>query len=250
MKHKYFYSYLSNTAFSGEVGEHDFLVRCLPSLVPFQMVIEEHLVLPPTFWRKEDLDCWGNRIVYGGCRDWHRAFTFQSAGIVECEEYVIREDNPSHIFLSPTHLTNIPIQFFPNELSNSSPEEICEFVNHSMQYKSGSTTVNTTAEEALLSRSGVCQDFTHIMVGLCRANHLPARYVVGMMEGEGETHAWVEVWRDGVWMAFDPTHNCRISHGYIKIAHGRDASDCQVCRGLYKGQAKEENLIKVLVQEL
>lgn len=243
---RYFYSYLCNTAFSGDVGEHDFLLRCQPLRLSFQIPVEEHLVLPPSFWSREWTDCWGNRIVYGGTRQRHKAFTFLSAGtIVSDGEYLIPDAQPSPAYLSPTRLTSVP-----PATQSGSPEALCAFVHQAMAYQPQCTTIATTAHQALLAGKGVCQDFAHIMIGLCRRGGIPARYVVGLLEGEGETHAWVEVWRDGAWLAFDPTHDRRAGFGYIKIAHGRDAADCQVCRGLYKGVVHEANSVKVVVQEL
>ena len=72
-------------------------------------------------------------------------------------------------------------------------ERINGWVHVEMRYAPGTTGVRTTAAEALAQRSGVCQDFAHVMLALCRLNDLPARYVSGHLLGEGGTHAWVEV---------------------------------------------------------
>ena len=64
---------------------------------------------------------------------------------------------------------------------------------------------------------GVCQDYSHILIALCRKYKIPARYVVGMIIGEGATHAWVEVYYDGCWYGLDPTHNKEVDDYFIKI---------------------------------
>ena len=254
---RYFYSYLCCTTFSRSVGDHDLLLRCQPLALPFQHVEEEHLVLPPNFWRQESTDCWGNRTVSAGCRDWHQALVYESVGVVAQEEYAIADPSPSPLFLLPTALTAVDESCFGNAAvtvscldKSATAEDICHIIYNRMTYRPGATTNKTTAQEALLAGEGVCQDFAHIMIGLCRRNGIPARYVVGLLEGEGATHAWVEVWEAGVWTSLDLTHDRKIDYGYIKIAHGRDAADCQVCRGLYKGAAEETSLVKVLVQEI
>ena len=83
-----------------------------------------------------------------------------------------------------------------------------------------------------------------------RAAHIPARYVNGFIEGEGATHAWVEVYDDGAWWGIDPTHNRPIEWGYIKLSHGRDAEDCPVNRGVFTGAASQTAEIRVIVEEL
>ena len=78
----------------------------------------------------------------------------------------------------------------------------------------------------------------------------PSVYVNGFLVGEGETHAWVEIFDGYNWLGFDPTHNCRISDGYVKLAHGRDARDCSVSRGMYTGQAQQQTTIHVTLHEI
>ena len=79
--------------------------------------------------------------------------------------------------------------------------------------------METTAAEVLERKEGVCQDFAHLMIALCRQRGIPARYVNGFLVGEGETHAWVEIFDGYNWLGFDPTHNCRISDGFISLQY-------------------------------
>lgn len=246
MSHQYFYSYYYSAIFDSAVCHHTMLIRCLPCVAPHQHILDQHLILPPDFWKAISQDSWGNPIVSCGNRLSHSAMVYESSGIVALDDYQIADNAPSPIFLLPTPLTVLNT----NPIKDTSVGAICDFVNRSMEYQKGSTCPNTTAQDAMNAHTGVCQDFAHIMIGLCRANAIPARYVVGMIEGEGETHAWVEIWKEGNWIAFDPTNNIRIHNGYIKIAHGRDAADCQVCRGTYKGIATESHTVAVKVQHL
>ncbi|CAA9588900.1 MAG: Protein containing transglutaminase-like domain, putative cysteine protease, partial [uncultured Thermomicrobiales bacterium] len=110
-----------------------------------------------------------------------------------------------------------------------------------MEYAGGATGVRTRATEAFALRRGVCQDYAHIMLALCRLCDLPARYVSGHLLGEGGTHAWVEVLlpgprRDGALVAqpFDPTHGCRPGLNYITIATGRDYGDVAPTSGTFR----------------
>ena len=108
----------------------------------------------------------------------------------------------------------------------------------------------TTAEDAFRHRQGVCQDYAHLMIALCRQAGIPARYACGLMIGEGQTHAWVEAHDGQCWYAFDPTNDTAIATGYIKLAHGRDAQDCPVSRGVYMGVSQEYTTVNVKVEQI
>lgn len=121
-------------------------------------------------------------------------------------------------------------------------EELCEAISTwvfgMMRYGAGATTVSTSAAEALTIGQGLCQDYAHIMLALCHAASIPARYVSGHMLGEGGSHAWVEVLlesREGGYrpMAFDPTNQRPTTPAYITVATGRDYSDVSPTSGSY-----------------
>jgi transglutaminase-like putative cysteine protease len=119
-------------------------------------------------------------------------------------------------------------------------ETINDWVYQSMTYQDGATGVRTTAAEALSIGHGVCQDYAHLMLTLCRACSLPARYVSGHLVGEGGTHAWVEVvlptddgTGEAIAWAFDPTHASRGGLNYVTVAVGGDYSDVAPTSGTY-----------------
>jgi transglutaminase-like putative cysteine protease len=110
-----------------------------------------------------------------------------------------------------------------------------------MRYRHGVTAVGTTAAEALALGQGVCQDYAHVMIAVCRLLGLPARYVSGHLLGEGGTHAWVEVVVPSpeetssvaaAW-AFDPTHGRMATLSYVTVAVGRDYYDVAPTSGTY-----------------
>ncbi|MES1181072.1 MAG: transglutaminase family protein, partial [Verrucomicrobiota bacterium] len=105
---------------------------------------------------------------------------------------------------------------------------LMRFVNGYLKYEARSTHVHTHMNEVLQQRRGVCQDFAHLMIGLCRLLKIPARYISGYLatEAASATHAWVEVFVPGHgWRGLDPTHDCQIGETYIKIGNGRDYGD-------------------------
>jgi transglutaminase-like putative cysteine protease len=119
-------------------------------------------------------------------------------------------------------------------------DRINDWVYQSMTYKGGVTGVSTTAAEALAQGYGVCQDYAHIMLAVCRSAGLPSRYVSGHLVGQGGTHAWVEVVLpvgdgsgDAIAWTFDPTHAGRGGLEYVTIAVGADYSDVAPTSGTY-----------------
>ena len=117
-------------------------------------------------------------------------------------------------------------------------------------YQSGATNINTTAEEALTLGKGVCQDFAHMQIAVCRALSVPARYVVGMQEGTGETHAWVEIYDNGIWVGIDPTNHKMVNDRYLTLSHGRDFADCGINRGLFVGGGTQTQTVEASVKVL
>lgn len=110
-------------------------------------------------------------------------------------------------------------------------EAICAWVQSRIRFASGSSDGSTTAAQTLTSGRGVCRDFAHLMIALCRALNIPARFVTGLDYGAdpalGPTdfHAYVEAYLGGRWYLFDPSGTA-VPAGLIRLTSGRDAADC------------------------
>lgn len=129
---------------------------------------------------------------------------------------------------------------------------LMDFINKDLTYQSNSTRVHTHMQEVLTERRGVCQDFAHVMLGLCRTLQIPALYVSGYLATEtaSATHAWVEVFVPGRgWQPLDPTHNRQPDETYVKIAVGRDYADVPPVRGTYKGTTERTLTVEVKVEK-
>ena len=133
---------------------------------------------------------------------------------------------------------------------------IMQFIHQNFRYVPASTTVHTHMSEVLEGRAGVCQDFAHVMIGMCRALKIPARYVSGYLyNGPTETltgaqasHAWCEVYIPGFgWHGLDPTNNCQVDEHHVKIAVGRDYADVVPLKGSYCGTSEMEMKVSVEV---
>ncbi len=118
--------------------------------------------------------------------------------------------------------------------------QINDWVHGALAYAHGVTSVKTPAANALAGGTGVCQDYAHIMLALCRLCGLPARYISGHLLGEGGTHAWVDVLlpdaeRGGfIAQPYDPTNGCIPGLKYITIAVGRDYHDVAPTSGTFR----------------
>jgi transglutaminase-like putative cysteine protease len=127
---------------------------------------------------------------------------------------------------------------------------VMKFVNGFLKYESNSTNVHTHMTEVVKDRRGVCQDFAHLMLGMCRALKIPARYVSGYLatEAASATHAWVEVFIPGYgWRGLDPTHNRQLSETYVKLGHGRDYGDVPPVSGDYRGTLERKMEVEVKI---
>jgi transglutaminase-like putative cysteine protease len=128
--------------------------------------------------------------------------------------------------------------------ASAGPVDLADAINGwvfaHLRYTAGATGVLTTALDALARGEGVCQDYTHVMIALCRAAGLPARYVSGHLLGEGAMHAWVQVILPDMaggepsWLDFDPTHGRRAVGPYVAVAAGRDYGDVSPTRGSFR----------------
>jgi transglutaminase-like putative cysteine protease len=131
------------------------------------------------------------------------------------------------------------------EGTKATPQELMEaigrWVHEAMRFGAGATHISTPASVALAQRRGVCQDYAHVMLAICRASRIPSRYVSGFIPGEGYMHAWVEALvadsRTGTahWEGFDPTHNRRPDAHYLAVAVGRDYADISPVTGTFYG---------------
>ena len=111
-------------------------------------------------------------------------------------------------------------------------QAICDWVHQNIEYRQFSGSPNTSASDIVAQRYGVCRDFAHTAIALCRTFNLPARYVSGYVSDIAfldsgtpmDFHAYFEVYLSSGWHVFDARFNVpRI--GRIKIAHGLDAVD-------------------------
>ena len=126
-------------------------------------------------------------------------------------------------------------------------QECNDYIFKNFTYTKGITNIETTVDEILEIRKGVCQDFAHVLLQLLRSAGIPARYVSGYicpnesgLRGEGATHAWVEIYTPTQgWLGLDPTNNIWTMDNHVKLSVGRNFSDCTPVKGTFKGFARQ-----------
>ncbi len=167
----------------------------------------------------------------------------------------------NHLFLTPTTLTKLPpvVYYTFPKYSNDTQVfdfliELNSYIFQLLEYSPESTDINTPIEEILQIRKGVCQDYAHLFLSVCRQNKIPARYVSGYLNqgadfiGSSQLHAWVEALIPELgWVGFDSTNKLLVNHHYIKIAHGTDYRDCSPIIGVLESTGKQRSIHSVTV---
>ncbi len=238
--------------------------RLTPAALPTQSVLTTELRVKPAAGRSSYRDYWGNRVVAFQLDEPHASLE------VTCESTVETSAAQAPLgLLGRAELSGGPVADLMDELlaptaptrldadlvaavaeatQGLDPHEaaahVSETVRSLLTYVSGATSVQTTAAEAIAVGKGVCQDFTHVGLGLLRGIGIPARYVSGYLyprdgvdPGEttqGESHAWLDYFA-GEWNAIDPTSGTEVGPRHVVVARGRDYNDAAPLKGIYHG---------------
>lgn len=253
------FTFETELEFSEPVESHDFLLRCQPTSTVAQTVFDATTIVAPATALARQTDGFGNLLQLGRIESPHSEFAFVSSGTVLVDAEGSHACRPHPVYSRPSEMCQPgpTVQAFAKDVlqvcPNLGPWEKAQRLSHAlhtaMAYEPGTTTVSTTAEEALAQMKGVCQDYTHALVTLCREAGIPARYVNGFLIGVGATHAWAEVHDGERWHGIDPTNDCLVNDNYIALSHGRDFSDCPIEAGTFRGGARQSQHVKVEVTD-
>lgn len=169
------------------------------------------------------------------------------------------------IFTVPTRLTQptpalaeIAARCLPapgGRVGTADAMRLAAHIHGAVAYRSGATSVSSTAGEAIGLGAGVCQDHAHIFLACCHARGVPARYVSGYIDpestGHAASHAWVDVWVEDDdytgWASIDVTHARLMSEAYCRLAIGRDYESAAPVRGMRRGGGDETMHVEALI---
>lgn len=260
-------------------------IRLKPRTNETQRLITYDLTISPVSMTSEYQDIWRNNVGSFFIAQPHQQLMIESKSVVSVQKapYIFNlhySDSMKEIFHSVmfrehympylmtssyTTLNHEQLQTIIKEvgtLHESNPVRfacnVMTYLYHTIRYDTEATTVNTLAHEAFTLKAGVCQDYTHIMIGILRHFHIPTRYISGYLYvergdgliGETATHAWVEIMVPGIgWVGLDPTNNVEVLDKHIILSVGRDYRDVSPVEGVYHG-GKHTLDVSVLVEKI
>ncbi|ACU54586.1 transglutaminase domain protein [Acidimicrobium ferrooxidans DSM 10331] len=248
-------------------------LRMSPTTGSSQRVLRHRIELSQPAHRVRYRDYWGSVVTYFDIQRPHSELTIVASSTVRCAPWstgsvvtlatLARPETQRALleYLLPTPLTTIAEPAIDLEVGTDPlerAEALAAIVHDTITYAPGTTTVDTTADEAWARRSGVCQDATHVLCALLRHAGIPARYVSGCFAphalevseaAEGASHAWVEAWV-GHWHPLDPTNLFAPSERYITVARGRDYRDVAPLHGIYEGPGRQTMRSSVRIQRV
>lgn len=243
------FDYEMKLSFSSPVTDHRFQLRCVPVSGPRQQVVDVEVGMEPAAELETTIDAFDAVVKTGYIRQAHSIFNYSVKGIAFVDTENTKPEPYKPLYRFDSALT-VPGPSLAAMIATCSAklaelggdataveqaQVVMGEVFRAFTYTPGATTIRTTAEQALTQGTGVCQDYAHVMLAVCRHLGLTARYIAGLLGGEGATHAWTEVYHDGRWIGLDPTHNRMVDDNYITIAHGRDYRDCMLDIGIFSG---------------
>ena len=271
----------SRYAYTAPVSQSWQLARMTPRALPWQTLLSHTLQVDPQADERHDArDSFGNTVTHFGLHGAHRVLRVDMQCTVDVAERptlpsgagtsweAVREgirtrrhgdvieaarmSEPSAL----VPLSEAARQYAVASLTSGRDWlqallDLTHRIHRDFEFDPGSTTVSTSVDEVLQLRSGVCQDFAHLMLAALRGHGLPARYVSGYLltdpppgqprlMGADATHAWVAAYAPGCgWVEFDPTNDQLADARYITLAWGSDFADVAPLRGVILGGGEQ-----------
>ncbi|MEX0766933.1 MAG: transglutaminase family protein [Microthrixaceae bacterium] len=279
--------YRSVFAYTEDVSESHNELRACPLTDEYQRLLEYRVTIDPSARVYSYVDSWGTRVDTFGVRADHSTMVVTAEAAVETSLRPLPIASTTMADLSGPSFIDAHIEYLERDRHTDGSAEVSElalrqaklggpdvvgaalaihrFVGSHLRYAAGSTSVGIEVNDVLKGGVGVCQDFAHLTVTMCRAVGIPARYVSGYLfttsDAEGidtsedmvlvETHAWVEVAVPGWgWLALDPTNGQSVGERHVKIGHGRSYDDVQPLRGVFLGPAQSTVVPQVEIRRL
>lgn len=273
--------------YEADVNESHGRVHLVPRDEPGQRLVSRSVEIAPfPDEQHEHVDFYGNRSSYFRLSIPHRTLSVTSTSHVEVEREPVgwAAMDVAHLGAAPA---STQIDLLAREMLLPSPmvprvaavsayaasalpsgaplgvalSGLLDRIKEDFTYEAGATTVSTPLETLLEQRTGVCQDFAHLMIGCLRAAGVAARYVSGYLQtlpppgqprlvGADASHAWVSAFVPELgWVDLDPTNHQLADHRYVVVARGRDYSDVPPLKGvIFTKSAKSTMRVSVDVQ--
>lgn len=250
-------------------------LRACPASDEYQQLVAYRVTTHPTARVLSYHDYWGTRVDTFGIREPHVSLELTAEASVETMPRPLVTVSPRVGELADAAFRDQYVEYLSRSMHtewdgdvSAAAERIAaitgddvvgivlalhRFVHTSLQYTPGATYIGVDVNEVLAKAKGVCQDYAHLAVALCRSIGIPARYVSGYFfassdatgadvdgdEVKVQTHAWFEAAIPGWgWLALDPTNAQQVGQRHIAIGHGRDYDDVPPVRGVFSGAGR------------
>lgn len=244
-------------------------IRLKPRTDECQRLLSYRTDITPVALTKEHVDIWGNSVESFFIADHHKHLEVKATSVVSIQKspwihridyspemyaifhselfkshYLAYLSNTAYTYLSPEQIQQVDLDI--GEMANPVQYaiDVMGYLFNRFTYDGYSTNVSTKAIESFDLKKGVCQDISHVMLGILRTKHIPARYVSGYLYvgensalvGDAASHAWVEVMVPGIgWVGLDPTNNVEALENHLRVGVGRDYGDASPVQGVYRG---------------
>ncbi|MCU1593722.1 MAG: transglutaminase domain protein [Frankiales bacterium] len=282
--HAYQVVHLTEYAYDAVVNQSHGRAHLLPRDEAGQRVLSRTVEIAPTADEVHDhVDFYGNRSTYFRLTSPHQALSVTSTSRVEVDRTAHPWEAMDVARVGDRRLLELEnegVDLLARELVLPSPmvprtagvaayaapvlpagrplgealQDLLDQLDKDFTYTSGVTTVSTPLETLLEQRTGVCQDFAHLMICCLRSAGIAARYVSGYLQtmpppgkprlvGADASHAWVSALVPGLgWVDLDPTNHQLVDHRYIVVARGRDYSDVPPLKGVIFTKSEKSTL--------
>ncbi|MBM3663254.1 MAG: transglutaminase family protein [Actinobacteria bacterium] len=264
-------------SYDEQVSESQNELRACPTTSETQRLLDYRVTIQPAARVFSSVDAWGTRVDAFGIRRPHDSMTVIAEASVETSGSVMPAAAPRLEALRQKGFVDEYVEYlqrdrhtdFGAEIARAAAEQvdlvapdvigailaIHRFVGQTLRYTPGSTEVGIAVDDVFAGGVGVCQDYAHLAVAMCRSVGIPARYVSGYLFTERDdvgspaetdavvvqTHAWFEAAVPGAgWLGLDPTNGQIASEHHVKIGHGRSYDDVQPLRGVYLGPGNSD----------
>ncbi len=259
------------------VSESQNELRACPTSDECQRLLDYRVAVSPSARVVSFVDSWGTRVDAFGVRKPHLSMEVVAEAAVETRPRPLPTAAPNLSALERPDFVDAHYEFLQSDRNTAGSRGVAEaarrqvelagpdvvgailaiqrFIGGSLRYEPGATTIGIEVERVLASGVGVCQDFAHLAIAMCRAVGIPARYVSGYLFTEDDqqggdtgsdtvvvqTHAWIEAAVPGWgWLALDPTNGQPVGERHVKIGHGCSYDDVQPLRGVFLGPASSD----------
>jgi transglutaminase-like putative cysteine protease len=272
--------------YTGSVSQCQSDVRLTPRSLPWQTVLDSTIeTTPAPAWSARRLDYFGNDVSTFAIMERHDRFVTVSTSrvrvdprptvassdmsweevrdaLAECatldtlEAFEFVFDSP-YVATAPELVEFARLSFAPGRPLLPAVDELSQRIHADFKYAPDTTDIDTPVLDTLRAKRGVCQDFSHLMIGTLRSLGLAARYVSGYIrsgadhQGAEASHAWVGVFVPGAgWVDIDPTNDLRVGTSHVTVAWGRDYSDVTPIKGIALGGGHQLVEVEVRVDPI